>query len=267
MLDADPQRWIRLDEVESTNSYLMHSDVPSGCVCLARRQTAGRGRRANDWVSHPDRSFVFSACLVLPTEHALVRRLALLPLAVGMAVLTAARRKLMELRPDLASQSEFQLKWPNDVYLIRNADVGKLAGILIESESSAAQIRIVIGIGLNWKGDITVAQPAGHIPPVSLFERIDRPPEDLTAVLIEEINRRLLQLWSDEVPAVLNEVRRHFYLTGRVIQSGGMVYIVRGIAADGALLVEDMDGRTAAVHDTGNEMNILKGDQSRLTED
>ncbi|MCB1322001.1 MAG: hypothetical protein KDK34_17215, partial [Leptospiraceae bacterium] len=74
------------------------------------------------------------------------------------------------------------------------------------------------------------------------------------------------QLWSDEEPVVLDEVRRHFYLTGRVIQSGGMVYIVRGIAADGALLVEDMDGRTAAVHDTGNEMNILKGGPSSSTD-
>ena len=47
-------RQIRLDSVNSTNNYtatLINGNAAEGTVVITHEQTAGRGQRANSWIS------------------------------------------------------------------------------------------------------------------------------------------------------------------------------------------------------------------------
>ena len=101
----------------------------------AARQTAGRGRRGNAWVSEPGNLY---ASLLL-TDAAPAAHLPELCFVVALAV----RDALGSVAPELLSR--LKLKWPNDLLL----DGAKLAGILIEAESVGGKTITAAGIGVN----------------------------------------------------------------------------------------------------------------------
>ena len=102
---------------------------------VARRQTAGRGRRGNSWASPPGNLY---ATLLL-TDPALPDCAPQLSFVAVLALHDAVAACAPALREALA------LKWPNDL-LCRGA---KLAGILIEGERAADALAVAIGIGVN----------------------------------------------------------------------------------------------------------------------
>jgi len=102
---------------------------------MAARQTAGRGRRGNAWVSEPGNLY---ASLLL-SDAAPAAHLPQLCFVVALAV----RDAVCEVAPQLAS--ELKLKWPNDLLL----GGAKLAGILIEAESIGSVTAMAAGIGVN----------------------------------------------------------------------------------------------------------------------
>jgi BirA family biotin operon repressor/biotin-[acetyl-CoA-carboxylase] ligase len=101
----------------------------------AARQTAGRGRRGNAWTSEPGNLY---ASLLL-TDPAPAAHLPELCFVVALAVRDAAAEAAPGLRERL------ELKWPNDLL----CGGAKLAGILIEAESSAGVTAAAVGIGVN----------------------------------------------------------------------------------------------------------------------
>ena len=54
--------YIRLEQVESTNTYLlaMAHELPSGTVVYTPCQTAGRGQKGNRWLAEPGMNATFS---------------------------------------------------------------------------------------------------------------------------------------------------------------------------------------------------------------
>ena len=126
-------RLIAYDTIGSTSTEACHLARAGQSVPVwvtAARQTAGRGRRGNVWVSEPGNLF---ASLLLPDVP--MERAGQLAFVAGLAVFDA----IAELAPHLAAR--LALKWPNDVLLGGR----KLAGMLIEAENNWA----VIGIGIN----------------------------------------------------------------------------------------------------------------------
>lgn len=126
-----------LDEVDSTLSEAARiaADLSGPEWILARRQTAGRGRRGRGW-SEPKGNF--AATLVLfPVGD---------PGTVALRSFVAALA-LFDACVGLTGRAEgFALKWPNDVLL----NGGKLAGILLESAGKAGAVtHLSIGIGVN----------------------------------------------------------------------------------------------------------------------
>jgi BirA family biotin operon repressor/biotin-[acetyl-CoA-carboxylase] ligase len=101
----------------------------------AARQTAGRGRRGNAWVSEPGNLY---ASLLL-TDAAPGGHLPELCFVVALAV----RDAVCAAAPQLGAR--LKLKWPNDLLL----DGAKLAGILIEAESVGGKTIATAGIGVN----------------------------------------------------------------------------------------------------------------------
>lgn len=121
-------------EVTSTNDILWHKaqdELTGVAVCLAEKQTAGRGRRGTQWVSPASGNIYLS--IMRPLNSGSVRNG--LSLAIGIALINTLRELGIK---------DLQLKWPNDVLHKRR----KLAGILVESRYGSRNY-VTVGIGLN----------------------------------------------------------------------------------------------------------------------
>lgn len=163
-----------LDSVGSTNSVLLErartgldagqpvadgAGFDRGDICLAERQTAGRGRLGRTWVSPYGRNLYLSVLWRFPLAPA---ELGGLSLACGVAVASTLRR---------LGAREVGLKWPNDVHWRRR----KLAGLLLEvGGESQGPSYVVVGVGVNLR--LAVADAAD----------IEQPWADLSQVLKAE---------------------------------------------------------------------------------
>lgn len=133
-------RIIRLDEVDSTNSYLKgRKDLlqQHGLVVIADMQTSGRGRVGREFVSLRGKNLTFS--VVLHPELPL-GEIQVFSLLAGVAVSRVLEKYFNKIR----------LKWPNDVLVCEK----KICGILLEAITISEQSFpvLVMGIGLNTKG-------------------------------------------------------------------------------------------------------------------
>ena len=134
------ERLARIDtflEINSTNTWLRQSALdgaPSGSVCIAEMQSAGRGRRNRHWVS-PFAASLYLSLLWRSASGA--AELGGLSLAAGVAIVRSLA---------LFGIASAGLKWPNDVLV----DGAKLAGILIDViGESTGPCAVIIGIGIN----------------------------------------------------------------------------------------------------------------------
>jgi BirA family transcriptional regulator, biotin operon repressor / biotin---[acetyl-CoA-carboxylase] ligase len=101
----------------------------------AARQTEGRGRRGNQWIS-PEGNL--HATLLL-TDPAPPERAAQASFVSALAVHDA----IVDCAPTL--RNVLKLKWPNDVL----CGGSKLAGVLLEAEQAVHGLAVAIGIGIN----------------------------------------------------------------------------------------------------------------------
>ncbi|MCB1175869.1 MAG: biotin--[acetyl-CoA-carboxylase] ligase, partial [Leptospiraceae bacterium] len=124
-LNTEPGSHILLESVDSTNRWLLDHSLPSGTVCSARVQTAGRGQRGRAWLAPQGGALLMSALLSYSIEQ-IPGDLQLMPVLAGVAL-----RDVVQAR--LSGPDRLALKWPNDLVLQRHQSNGKLAGVLIES--------------------------------------------------------------------------------------------------------------------------------------
>ena len=117
------------DEIDGTNDEALRSGCPPGLVVMAASQSDGRGRGRRIWQS-PRGNLYITICVKPVT----VRDAGQLAFVAGLGVLDA----LTELVPN----TNFALKWPNDV-LCKGR---KLSGVLIEAGEGDG---FATGIGIN----------------------------------------------------------------------------------------------------------------------
>jgi BirA family biotin operon repressor/biotin-[acetyl-CoA-carboxylase] ligase len=129
----------RVDSTNERTKELAMGGAPGGLVVTAEEQSAGRGRRGNEWFAPPGSCLLYSALLRPFSAEAA----SLLPLAIPVAVCEAA---------ESVAPVRCQVKWPNDVWI----DERKVAGVLVEARPEEGWA--VIGVGVN------VAIPQGDFP-------------------------------------------------------------------------------------------------------
>lgn len=124
------------DEVSSTMDVARSlADVPGNSLVVARRQSAGRGRQGRSWSSAQS---AFMGTFVLCTDQPM-SALSGYSLAVGVAIGEAIS----------SLGGRLELKWPNDLVTVRNGELFKIGGILIEVEERSTFRAILVGLGLN----------------------------------------------------------------------------------------------------------------------
>lgn len=131
-------RLIIRDEVGSTMEEArraLDQGEPGKLWIVARSQNAGRGRHGRQWGSPPGNLYS-SLLLTDPCEPALAPQLGFV---VGLALHDAAAKLLGP------AASGLKLKWPNDLLL----DRAKTSGLLLEGESRAGRLNVIVGCGVN----------------------------------------------------------------------------------------------------------------------
>ncbi|MDL2272699.1 biotin--[acetyl-CoA-carboxylase] ligase [Desulfovibrio sp. OttesenSCG-928-I05] len=131
------QGWRILEETESTNldaaALARSGTFTEGYVVFAERQSAGRGRKGNSWLSLP-RGVQFSVLLRPDAAHWNAEDMT----AVGARAVAAAVRECCGL--------DAVFKQPNDVFV----NGRKLSGVLVETAMRGTEPEwAVLGIGCN----------------------------------------------------------------------------------------------------------------------
>lgn len=230
-------RILERDTVGSTNDEaraLAEAGDPGHVAVVARRQTAGRGRRGRAWLSEP--GGLYLSALLRPSLPA--GSAGLVPLAAGVAVAEATERfgALPELR------------WPNDV-LLRGR---KLAGILCESRlrpDGQGVAWVVVGIGVNVQqpagalaraGGTSLAE-AGHVTDPRTFQGALLDALDRAVGLAEAAPEALLAAWTRRSPMLGKPVQL-------VAEHGQVVGWAERVSSAGGLVVRTPDG-VREIHD------------------
>jgi len=139
----DDYHLLTYQTVDSTNEEakrLVLGGGAHGAFLWSLRQTAGRGSRNRDWISHDGNLFV--SILLQPGCN--LDRLPQLSYVTAIA----ARESIS---PLFGAEHDIQFKWPNDILL----NGKKLAGILLESLETtdeydhSRQRWSIVGLGMN----------------------------------------------------------------------------------------------------------------------
>jgi BirA family biotin operon repressor/biotin-[acetyl-CoA-carboxylase] ligase len=119
----------------------LKEDLPEGFAWIAGQQTAGRGQRGNTWDTEPNQNLTLS--ILLRPPHHLLDKQFYLSKAIANGILAGLESWS---RATQGESFNFEIKWPNDIYL----DGIKMGGILIENNIQAGKWSFsIIGIGLN----------------------------------------------------------------------------------------------------------------------
>jgi BirA family biotin operon repressor/biotin-[acetyl-CoA-carboxylase] ligase len=224
-------------EVDSTNNWLREralNGAPSGTVCVAEMQLAGRGRRGRTWVS----PFACNLYLSLLWRSATgATALGGLGLVTGIALLRALRSYGIE---------GAGLKWPNDIL----AGDAKLAGVLIDvvGESSGPCI-VIVGIGVNVcmssAEAATIDQRWTDLHHLSGGNSLSR--NVLAARILDELMPVIETFDAEGLQPFLDEWRQSDVLRGRkvglTLPNEYITGTACGIDEVGALLVDTVHGR------------------------
>ena len=246
---------IVLDAVDSTQAEArrrLQARESGACWLLARRQTAGRGRKGRQWISPPGNLHL---SLLLPLDDSgqgdALATQAFLPqlsfvaaLAAHKALCAAAMRHGL---PQL--QGLLALKWPNDVLLAER----KLGGILLEAETASAHHppAVIIGWGVNLAQ--APDEKAVRWPAVSLRDAGLALTPEVLARGIADAFARWFDIWRTRGFAPVREAwQARAWGMGRTVRFATEQAIVHGrmegLDEDGALLLRTDEGTSMRFH-------------------
>ncbi|MFL5871746.1 MAG: biotin--[acetyl-CoA-carboxylase] ligase [Solirubrobacterales bacterium] len=223
----------RTDSTNERAKELAMGGAPGGLVVTADEQTAGRGRRGNEWFAPPGSCLLYSA-LLRPFSG---EQAPLLPLAVPVAVCEAA---------ESVAPVRCQVKWPNDVWV----DERKVAGVLVEARPDEGWA--VIGVGVN------VAIPQDDFPPELRQTASSLLPTEAEGVVppggapgvrrgFDALNQSLARWVAASDDEVLAAFRARDALCGRRISWQGGEGTAEEIDERGHLVVEKADGERVSL--------------------
>ena len=165
---------IFMPECNSTNTLAQQlcqqPAISDGTLIITDNQTAGRGQRGNSWEGEVGQNFTMS--LILKCGFLQAQEQFYLNIAISLGILDYLRSR---------SQTDIQIKWPNDILMNER----KVCGILIENTLQGTTIsHSIVGIGLNINQTTFSSDRASSLKKVT----------NRTYVLSDELEDLLLSL-------------------------------------------------------------------------
>lgn len=247
-----------LQSVASTNSHLLSQSILSGRakICVAESQSAGRGRRGNDWQSASYRNVMFSISWGFDHWPETITGL-------GLAVSLELTRVIND-RYDLNAK----IKWPNDLMVGND----KLAGILIDvSGESSGSCNVVVGIGLNVHQPDWSAKTSAYrwVDMQSLVAggaaKIDR--NELIGLVAHGLGRMFTEFAKSGFAPMVDAWNALSSYCGKRVRVGSPDQYVEGVMTGvddvGALLIADSDGNVHRFADSNVSVRLFDDDSSR----
>jgi BirA family biotin operon repressor/biotin-[acetyl-CoA-carboxylase] ligase len=224
------KRWIKLNNVSSTNSYLSallsQESTIEPIVVLADYQESGKGQGSHTWYSNPGENLLMSL-LLFP---------AFLSVSSQFRLSVVASLAITDTLDSLGIAAE--IKWPNDILTKK----GKIAGILIEHGISGKTIsHSIIGIGLNLN---QLDFPDFPVPATSVALESEEltTPGDLSEILVHNLEARYETLERGESQAIEQNYLERLYLINRpasfLVNDESIEGEIRGVNEIGELQVE-----------------------------
>lgn len=231
-----------LDEVDSTSDWLRRqtgSGADGWHLCVARHQTAGRGRGGNRWQSERDAGLWFS--LQLPVRAEAQAAAERTPPSVVLAAAIVDSLSAFGIRCGL--------KWPNDLWRAG----AKIGGLLIEQFGVRGQRHWIVGVGINWRAPHQVPPPV-RSPAYAVGGLEESGVAMDRAAVAEAVIARVVETmqqpweWLDW----MIRANRDHVLTGRRVE------LVRDgdVLAQGRVLAIEQDGQLRLATDAGTEIRV-----------
>ncbi|XP_036301713.2 biotin--protein ligase isoform X2 [Pipistrellus kuhlii] len=225
-----------------------------GLIAIAVRQTQGKGRGGNVWLS-PLGCALSTLLVSVPLRSPLGQRIPFVQHLMSLAVVEAVRSA-----PGY-QDINLRVKWPNDIYY---GDLMKLGGVLVNSTLVGETFYILIGCGFNVTNsnpticinDLIAEHNRKHgaaLAPLRADYLIAR-----TVTVLES----LMDTFQDAGPSgVLPLYYKYWVHSGQRVRLGSAegpeVWIV-GLDDSGFLQVYQEGGQVVTVHPDGNSFDMLR---------
>ncbi|KAG5843875.1 hypothetical protein ANANG_G00155530 [Anguilla anguilla] len=225
-----------------------------GLIAVAARQTRGKGRGGNAWLS-PLGCAMFTLHVQVPVSSRLGQRIPFLQHLAALAVVEAVRT--LPGYEDI----DLRLKWPNDIYY---CDLMKLGGVLVNSTLMGPTFHLLIGCGFNVSNsnpticinDLVVQhnrERGTALEPLSTDQLIAR-----TVTTLEQ----LISAFQEQGPqAVLPLYYKRWVHSGtqvRLWSEDGPRAAVVGLDDNGFLQVRSPEQGVVSVQPDGNSFDMLR---------
>jgi BirA family biotin operon repressor/biotin-[acetyl-CoA-carboxylase] ligase len=128
---------VYLEETDSTNEYASTHKLHSDTLVVTSNQTNGKGRFGRKWMSSPGKNVAMTLVKNFPIDIDKIHNVSF----YSSLVLIRSLKKICD-----GYETEFSLKWPNDLLL----NGKKVAGFLLDTKDLRSnEKRISIGVGIN----------------------------------------------------------------------------------------------------------------------
>uniref|UniRef100_A0A8C5MAP3 Holocarboxylase synthetase n=1 Tax=Leptobrachium leishanense TaxID=445787 RepID=A0A8C5MAP3_9ANUR len=236
------------------DGLMFHQPKEMGLIAIAGRQTQGKGRGGNVWLS-PKGCALTTLLVSIPLSSPLGQRIAFVQHLMALAVVEAVK--------SIAGYEDIELrvKWPNDIYY---RDLMKLGGVLVNSTLMGSTFHVLIGCGFN----VTNSNPTicindliaehnrrnkTHIKPL----RVDY----LIARAVTTLENLINAFQRDGPNGVLPLYYKHWVHSGCQVrlgnEDGPLAWIV-GLDDSGFLQVLQEGKEVVSVHPDGNSFDMLR---------
>lgn len=236
------------------DGLMFHQPKEMGLIAIATRQTQGKGRGGNVWLS-PKGCALMTLLVSIPLSSPLGKRIAFVQHLMALAVVEAVRT--LPGYEDI----ELKVKWPNDIYY---SNLMKLGGVLVNSTLMGNVFHILIGCGFN----VTNSNPTICINDL-IYEHNKRYKTNIDPLRVDTLIarsvtalERLIHIFQKEGPnGVLPTYYKYWVHSGQQIRLGGedgpLAWIV-GVDDSGFLQILQEGKDIATVHPDGNSFDMIR---------